>query len=92
MVIWIEFFLEMLKKQKDNLYSKLEKEHELMKLPELSAAILREVKSRGTASISELETLTKANRNTIKGRLRELVKDGMLEMIGKGKGVRYKIK
>jgi len=92
MVVWIEFFLEMLKKQKDNLYAKLEKEHELMKFSELSAAILREVKERGTITISEVEILTKANRNTIKVRLRELVKDGLLEMIGKGKGVRYKIK
>jgi len=92
MVIWIEFFLEMFKKQKDNLFAKLEKEHTLMKLPEISAAILREVKERGTITISQIEILTKANRNTIKVRLRELVKDGFLEMMGKGKGVRYKIK
>ena len=92
MDVWVQFFLEMLKKQKDNLYAKLEKEHTLTKLPEISAAILREVKERGTITISEIEILTKANRNTIKVRLRELVKDNLLEMIGKGKGVRYKIR
>ncbi|HNZ53285.1 MAG TPA: Fic family protein [bacterium] len=90
MSVWIIFFLKMMKKQKDELLEKLEKEHSLMRLPELSIKILKEIKERGTATISEIELLTKANRNTIKAHLRQLVKDELLEMIGFGKGARYR--
>lgn len=90
MAVWIIFFLKTLKKQKDELLEKLEKEHSLMRLPELSIKILKEIKERGTATISEIELLTKANRNTIKAHLRQLVKDELLEMIGIGKGARYR--
>lgn len=89
---WVLFLLRMLKKQKDNLMLKLEKERSLMKLPELSIKILTEIRQRGTVTISEVELLTKANRNTIKVRLRELVKDGLIEMIGKGKGAKYRVR
>ncbi len=92
MSVWIRFFLKMMKKHKDELFEKLEKERSLMRLPELSVQILKIVKERGTASISEIEILTKANRNTIKAHLRQLVKDELIEMIGKGKGAKYKRK
>lgn len=87
---WVLFLFRMLKKQKDNLMLKLEKERFLMKLSELSIKILSEIRQRGTVTISEIELLTKANRNTIKVRLRELVKDGLIEMIGIGKGAKYR--
>ena len=87
---WLLFLLRMLKKQKDSLLLKLEKERSLMKLPELSIKILSEIRQRGTVTISEIELLTKANRNTIKLRLRELVRDRLIEMIGKGKGAKYR--
>ncbi len=90
MSAWIIFFLKMMKKHKDELLEKLQKEHSLMRLPELSAQILKAVKERGTATISEIEILTKANRNTIKVHLRQLVKDQLLEMIGVGKGAKYR--
>jgi Fic family protein len=90
MSVWIIFFLKMMKKHKDELLEKLEKEHSLMRLPELSIKILKEIKERGTATISEIELLTKANRNTIKAHLKKLVKDQLLEMMGIGKGAKYR--
>ncbi len=86
---WIMFFLDCMKKQKDNLARKIEHEHLIQKLPDLSNKIIEVVKAHGRTSISEIHAITKANRNTIKIRLRELVKNGYLIKEGEGKGTRY---
>jgi Fic family protein len=86
---WLLFFLDCLKKQKDNLAIKIERENVMRQLPALSTRILEIVKEHGEAAISDIHLLTGANRNTIKVRLRELVADGYLRMEGKGKGTRY---
>jgi len=39
--------------------------------------------------VSEIESITKANRNTLKKKLSELVKDKYLLTQGRGKGTRY---
>jgi Fic family protein len=88
---WILFFLHALKTQKEILSKKIEREKIITKLPKLSKQIIGLVKSHGELSISEIETLTNANRNTIKVRLRELVADQYLVQQGKGKGTRYMI-
>ena len=87
---WVLFFLQSMKKQKNNLEKKLGQEDLLGKLPEASTAILAVVKERGRATMSDLVTLTKQNRNTIKVHLRELVRQGHLTQFGKGKGTWYK--
>jgi len=87
---WILFFLQSMKKQKNNLEKKLGQEDLLGKLPEASSSILAIVKERGRATMSDLVTLTKQNRNTIKVHLRELVRQGHLSQFGKGKGTWYK--
>ena len=86
---WILFFLQSMKKQKDNLEEKLGKEELLAKLPELSSKIIAIVKDHGKATIGDLVTLTNQNRNTIKVHLRELVRLGHLTQFGKGKGTWY---
>lgn len=88
---WILFFLKSLKAQKDILTQKIEREKIITKLPKISKQIIGLIKEHGELSISEIETMTKANRNTIKVRLRELVADGYLVQQGKGKGTRYTI-
>ena len=87
---WILFFLQSMKKQKNNLEKKLGQEDLLGKLPEASSSILAVVKDRGRATMSDLVTLTKQNRNTIKVHLRELVRQGHVTQFGKGKGTWYK--
>jgi predicted HTH transcriptional regulator len=47
------------------------------------------VKDHGELSISEIESITGANRNTIKKKLAELVRDNHLSRQGQGKGTRY---
>ena len=87
--VWLLFFLNCMKKQKDNLTAKIERERLMVKIPELSAQILQVVKDHGQAAISDIHAITQANRNTIKVRLRELVQDGYLIQQGEGKGTVY---
>ncbi len=90
---WSLFFLKCLKKQKDNLAAKLEREHILAnKLAPLSSDIIRLLKEHERLSIAEIETLTNANRNTLKVRLRELVRDNYIEQNGKARSTRYRLK
>lgn len=86
---WLLFFLNCMKKQKDNLAVKIERERLMIKMPELSSNILQVVRDHGRAAISDIQTITQANRNTIKVRLRELVQDGYLVKQGEGKGTVY---
>lgn len=87
---WILFFLQSMKKQKDNLTKKLRQETLLNEIPAASLAILSIVRERGRATMSDLVNLTKQNRNTLKVHLKELVRQGHLAQLGKGKGTWYK--
>ncbi|MCP3872014.1 MAG: Fic family protein [Desulfobacteraceae bacterium] len=86
---WISFFLNALYAQKEMLSLKIEREKIFIKLSKLSRQIIDLVKDHGELSISEIESITKANRNTIKKKLGELVKDKYLLTQGQGKGTRY---
>ena len=86
---WLLFFINCLQKQKVNLAQKVEREHLMQKLSDLSSQILEIVKEHGRATISDIQSITMANRNTIKIRLRELVTDEYLIKQGKGKGTWY---
>jgi predicted transcriptional regulator len=83
---WILFFLSALKSQKEVLTRKIEKEKLFIKLPRLSRRIIELVWDHGELSISEIETITKANRNSLKNKLSELVKNKHLLTHGRGKG------
>ncbi len=86
---WLLFFLNALDAQKEILSRKVERENVFAKLPKLSLQIIEIVKDHGELSISEIESVTKANRNTIKKRLAELVRNNYLIKQGQGKGTRY---
>lgn len=86
---WLLFFLNCMKKQKDNLSAKIERERLMVKMSALSTQILQVVKDHGRAAISDIHAVTQANRNTIKVRLRELVQDGYLIKQGEGKATVY---
>lgn len=87
--MWILFFLKALDTQKEMLAQKIEKEKLFVNLSRLSLQIIELVKEHGELSISEIESITKANRNTIKKKLSELVKGKYLIPHGQGKGTRY---
>lgn len=87
---WIDFFLECMKKQKDNLQKRLSEELLLQKLSGLSADIVALAKDRSRISISDIVNVTGKNRNTVKAHLRTLVSTGRLLQEGTGKGTWYK--
>ncbi len=87
---WLRFFLRTLHEQKNQLEYKLQQEQSLLtSLPPLSVQMLAHVKSRGKATIGELVTLTKANRNTVKKHLERLLKANLIQKHGSGKGTWY---
>lgn len=87
---WLIFFLRALQKQKIHLEQKISREKVLnLYLPELASQIVTLVQEHGRLKISEIEKLTKANRNTLKKHLAELVRKGSLERLGKGKATWY---
>jgi len=87
---WLLFFLKALKQQKHRLEIKIEREKLLSgSLPELSLNILDFARTRGRITISEIVTLTGANRNTIKKHLEALVSANHLKKHGISKGAWY---
>jgi len=87
---WIIFFLRCLKKQKDNLSEKLQREHILVQaLPPLSLTILQLLREHERLTISELEHLTGANKNTLKVRLREMTLDQHVAKHGRARATWY---
>lgn len=90
---WIIFFLRCLKKQKDNLAAKLQREQTIAKaLPPLSLTILQLLREHEQLTISDLERLTEANRNTLKLRLRELTQAEQISKHGQGRATWYTLK
>lgn len=89
---WLVFFLKSLKKQKDNLEIKIEREHILLtKLPEISQDILELIRSRGRITIGDLQQLTTHNRNTLRKHLENLVVTKRIAQHGVGKGTWYSL-
>ena len=92
---WIGFFLRCLKKQKDGLAARLERERSARQaesaLPALALEIIKALRERQRLSIAELADITGANRNTLKLRLRELVASGMIRQQGRARATWYSL-
>lgn len=87
---WVVYFLKALQKQKANLEKKIERERIVMAtLPELSVQILELVKEHGRVTLSQIVSITGANRNTVKKHLQTLVSAKHLAQHGTGKGTWY---
>jgi len=92
-VPWVGFFLRCLKKQKDNLVIKVEQEKTASNtsLPSLSVRVLKFLSEHERLTIAQMVELTSANQNTLKVRLRELVKDGRIQRHGKARATWYSL-
>jgi len=89
---WVGFFLRCLKKQKDNLVIRLDREKEQIDdtdLPEISVQILGLFRTQDRLNLSKITELTGGNKNTIKVRLRELVSVGLITKHGKARATWY---
>lgn len=88
---WILFFLRSMRTQVERLREKLRARVlgpiGLSPLAERLAALIHE---RGTLSVAESVKETRANRNTLKDKFSELVKAGVAELHGKGRGSHYR--
>jgi len=87
--VWTEFFLNILKKQKDELHTKIQRERVNLETPALSVNILDLAREHGRITVSFLLGALQANRNTIKKHLQVLVKKGQLNKHGQGRGTYY---
>lgn len=86
---WLSFFLRSLTKQKDRLAEKVAREPRAEGLHPDALIILEEARRRGRITTGEAEKLTGGPRPTVKSRLGELVKRGLLVLRGKGRGAWY---
>lgn len=87
---WLQFFLESLHIQMRRLSVKVEREQLLVAtLPHLSERILDHARDHGRVTISEMVTMTGANRNTLKLHFRQLVRQRRLAQHGAGRGSWY---
>ena len=87
---WVVYFLKALKKQKERLEKKIERERIVIgTLPELSVQILELAKEHGRIKIGQIVEITGANRNTVKKHLLALVSANHLTQHGTGKGTWY---
>jgi Fic family protein len=88
---WLRFFLVTLKKQKDILAQKMEKEKILSTqgLPEIDGKLLALIRKRGRMTVSDAVEKTGANRNTVKKHLQALVVKKLIQQHGVGKGTWY---
>lgn len=90
---WVLFFLKCLKIQKDRLLKKVSQEKALLvDLPALSVKILDLLKKHGRLNSADLEKFTKANKNTIKVRLRDLLASQHIERHGQARATWYSLK
>lgn len=89
---WVVFFLQCLNQQCQRLANKVAEAHTLKALSPLSEQILQLIKDHGRITVRDVETMTRANRNTIKVHIRDLKADGYLLQHGQGKGTWYTLK
>lgn len=93
---WVGFFLRCVKKQKDALAVRLERERvaagDETDLPDLSLQVLKALRSQERLTIAQLAEITNANRNTLKVRLRELVQAGRISQHGKARATWYAVR
>lgn len=87
---WVVFFLQALRRQKDRLSERIERERLVLgQMPELSVSILELTRERGRLTVASAATLTGASRNTIKDHIKALTENGYLVRHGAGRGTWY---
>lgn len=88
---WLEYFMEVLDRHRENVEAKLTLERAAADLSPLQRAILDTVREHGTVDAGLLLEATGANRNTLKDNVRRLVSRGMLEKAGERRAARYRL-
>ena len=90
--IWLVYFLKTLVKQTRKLKVKIENEHLLTTMPEISLRIIEKIKSNGPMGIAEMEQLLQINKYTLRDHFKRLVSAGHLMKVGSGRATKYVLK
>lgn len=88
---WLRFFLSTLQEQKNRLASKVNMNAEWSTLPKESLAIMEYVQEKGRITMREACQINSVSNSTVKNRLTDLVRDGLLLRQGKGRGTWYQL-
>lgn len=88
---WLRFFLLCLVEQKSALSEKVKRERLLTTLSVLDEQLLTLARQHGRLTLTDAQTLTKANRNTLKLHFRQLVQAGRLQLCGRGRSSWYEM-
>lgn len=91
LVEWVRFFLFCLVEQKNSLSDKVQRERLMSSLSPLDEQLLRFARQHGRLTLTAAQALTKANRNTLKLHLRQLVQGGRLQLLGRGRSSWYEV-
>jgi Fic family protein len=86
---WLRFFLLCLIEQKNSLAEKVRRERLMSALSPLDEQLLQLARQHGRLTLTAALRLTKANRNTLKLHLRQLVGAGRLQLLGRGRSSWY---
>jgi len=86
---WLRFFLHCLVEQKNALAEKVKRERLMSSLSILDEQLLQLARQHGRLTLTDALTLTKANRNTLKLHLKQLVQAGRLQLRGRGRSSWY---
>lgn len=89
---WVHFFLKSLVQQVKRLEKKIEQEHLLKTVPEISIRILECIKQKGQVKMHELQDYTQAPRTTLRRHLDELVDRELVRQNGVRRGTFYTLK
>jgi Fic family protein len=89
LIDWLRFFLLCLVEQKNSLAEKVKRERLMTSLSPLDEELLGLARQHGRLTLNAAAALTKANRNTLKLHLRQLVQAGRLQLLGRGRGSWY---
>jgi Fic family protein len=91
LVDWIRFFLLCLLEQKNSLAEKVKNERLMTSLSAIDEQLLQIARQHGRVTLTSALALTKANRNTLKLHLRQLVQAGHLKLMGRGRSSWYEM-
>ena len=86
---WLRFFLSTLQEQKNRLASKVNMNAAWSTLPKESLAIMEYVQEKGRITMREACQINSVSDSTVKNRLADLVKEGLLMRQGRGRGTWY---
>jgi len=88
---WLRFFLLCLIEQKNSLAQKIKRERLMTALSPLDEQLMQLARQHGRLTLTSAMAITKANRNTLKLHLRQLVEAGRLQLLGRGRSSWYEV-